>query len=117
MQSRDSCNATLKAIDSITITKNIVSGITDLDYPNVLITAFPNPMDQLVLVSGLSAAKSYTLSLYNGQGQPVRMVQVSGQTVASINSLALKQGIYWLEVYDNTRKRKIGRMALLKIPH
>jgi hypothetical protein len=117
MQTIGSCNTMLTDIDSITITRNLVApaGLIDADYPNTPIISSPNPFDKLITVSGLNASKNYTLSLYNGNGLKVAEMSVSGQTKANFSTLTVSQGLYALKVYDNTKKRKIGTVELMKV--
>ncbi|MHA4811470.1 T9SS type A sorting domain-containing protein [Flavitalea flava] len=114
MQITDPCANFLTATDSVTIIKNAVTAVTDIDFPNTAIVAFPNPIGQFIFVTGLSSSKSYALTLHNNLGMAVRTLQIKGQTRASLPSFDLSSGIYWLEIYDNTRKRRIGQVTLLK---
>lgn len=114
MQTLDKCNQTNLSIDSITITKTTAGGMVDPDFPNSPIGSYPNPVKDKVHVSGLSATKSYTIQIYNNQGVQVSQVTVHGQTEVNINSVSLQSGVYWLQVYDNSRNKKIGITMLLK---
>jgi hypothetical protein len=114
MEMLDKCNQTNISIDSITIIKTNAGGIVDQDFPNSPIGAYPNPVIDNVNVSGLSATKSYTIQIYNSRGTNISQVTVSGQTSVNINSLSLQSGVYLLQVYDNTKSKKIGVIMLLK---
>jgi hypothetical protein len=114
MQTLDKCNQTNYTIDSVMITKTITGGIVDQDFPNATISTYPNPVSNHVYVTGLSATKSYTIQIYNNQGAQVSQVTVVGQTEVNVNFFSQQAGIYTLQVYDNTKNRKIGVMMLLK---
>ncbi|WP_431214152.1 hypothetical protein ACQ86N_04610 [Puia sp. P3] len=70
---------------------------------------------QDVRLTGLSETKAYTLSIRSPSGNEVFRVAVTGQTSAVLEVSSLNPGFYWLEVYDNTRNRRIGHLSLLKV--
>jgi hypothetical protein len=88
--------------------------MVDPDFPNSPIGTYPNPFSDQIHVSGLSATKSYTLQIYNNRGLQISQIMVSGQMEVNISSRSLQPGVYWLQVYDNSRNRKIGVSTLLK---
>jgi hypothetical protein len=114
MQTTNNCNNLLAVTDSISINKNIIDPNGNTNFPQTSIAVNPNPFDQHIGISGLDVATSYTIILYNSSGRKIRMVQVNGQTHVDIGSAMLQKGIYWLEVYDNTRNRRLGKITLLK---
>lgn len=114
MQTLDKCNQINFTIDSLTITKTIAGGLVDPDFPNATITTYPNPISNHVQVTGLSSTKSYTIQIYNNQGAQISQVTITGQTEVNVNSVPQQSGVYMLQVYDNTKNRKIGVMMLLK---
>ncbi len=114
MQTTDACQTEFIVLDSIGVTKNSITGLTDIDYPNSPIISFPNPFVNFIHISGLNASKTYTFTLFNSQGVKVKEVQVSMQTEVDIESAELQNGVYLLQVYDNTKNRVIGTMTLLK---
>jgi hypothetical protein len=67
-------------------------------------------------VTGLDAGRAYQILLVNSQGAWVYAVQVSGQRQVPIEGLVLKQGIYWLEVYDKSTGKRVSRLELMKMP-
>jgi hypothetical protein len=86
----------------------------DPDFPNSPIGSYPNPVTDKIYVSGLSATKSYTIQIYNNQGAQVSQLSVNGQTGVNIYAGSLQSGVYWLQVYDNSKNKKIGTTMLLK---
>ncbi len=114
MQTLDQCNQTNFTVDSVTITKTISGSLVDPDFPNATIGTYPNPVSDHVNVTGLSATKSYTIQIYNNQGAQVSQSTVVGQTDVNVNFFSQQTGVYMLQVYDNTKNRKIGVMMLLK---
>jgi hypothetical protein len=115
MRTSDSCHSAELAMDSIDIVKKVENGLVDPDYPNQTITAGPNPITQSINITGLSTAKSYFIAIINANGNEVTRVSITGQSGATINATLLKQGFYWLEVYDTVRNRRIGHISLLKV--
>ncbi len=114
MQTLDQCNQTRITIDSVTITKSIAGGLVDQDFQNATITTYPNPVSNQVRVTGLNATKSYTIQIYNNQGSQVSQTTVVGETEVNVNFFSQQTGVYMLQVFDNTKNRKIGVMMLLK---
>jgi hypothetical protein len=115
MQMSDACNNMMTTIDSIRIIKNVENGIVDIDFPNTQIQAFPNPANKYFDVSGLSDSKSYTFSLYNNMGTQVKVINVTNQTGVKIDTSVIPQGIFRVEVYDNTKNRRIGIIPIMKV--
>lgn len=115
MRTSDTCYSTEFAMDSIDIVKKAGTGLIDPDNPDQTITAGPNPIIQSINITGLSAAKSYFISIVNANGNEVTRVAITGQSGATINAAQLKQGFYWLEVYDTSHNRRIGHISLLKV--
>jgi len=110
------CGTLLTATDSITIVKTPASGgLIDIDFPNTPIIPYPNPFSQFIDISGLQLGKSYSVSLFNGLGEKVRAVVVTGQGSVQVDAASLQPGIYMLVIYDNTKGRKIGTISLLKV--
>jgi hypothetical protein len=114
MQTTDKCSQTNVSIDSVTITKTSMGGIVDPDFPNSAINTYPNPVSSNVYVNGLSATKSYTIQIYNSLGVPVSQVTVTGQTDANINFSTPPSGLYMMQVYDNSKNRRIGVITMVK---
>jgi hypothetical protein len=114
MQALDKCNQVSVSVDSITITKTAAGGLMDQDFPGSPINTYPNPVGNTIRLTGLSITKSYTIKLYNDRGNRISQLTVSGQPEATINSLSLQSGVYWLQLYDNTKNRKVGVITLLK---
>jgi hypothetical protein len=115
MRTSDTCHSAEFAMDSTDIVKKAGTGLIDPDNPDQTITAGPNPIIQSINITGLSAAKSYFISIVNANGNEVTRVAITGQSSAMINAALLKQGFYWLEIYDTSHNRRIGHISLLKI--
>jgi hypothetical protein len=64
-----SCILNNAALDSINISRKPGTGITDPEYPSVMITAGPNPVTGTLIVNGLQTLKTYIVSLYNADGK------------------------------------------------
>jgi hypothetical protein len=107
MQTLDKCNQTGVTIDSVAITKTIAGGLVDPDFPNTTISTYPNPVNDHVNVTGLSAAKSYTIQIYDNQGAQVSQTTVAGETGVNVNFFSQQTGVYMLQVYD-----MIGRLVI-----
>lgn len=114
MKTSSTCASQQTAIDSVKITRFGSRGLVDPDYPGQTITSSPNPFHNQLNVFGLSADKSYTLILYSQQGKIVRKVKVVGRTVAMVQVPGLSAGSYLLSIYDETKKRLIGTISLVK---
>jgi hypothetical protein len=115
MQTLNACQNTLIAEDSVTIVKTVINGIVDIDYPGISIIAFPIPMYRSLHITGLNPAKRYTLSLVNGAGMNVLSTRAYGSTNMTLDTGTLSQGTYWLEIVDDTRHRRLGMIAIVKI--
>jgi len=114
MKSDDSCVTKPFATDSVSITLNAGKGLSDPDYPNSVIIAYPNPFAGIIHVAGLHTEKTYTLVLTNSNGQVVRRQQIVGVTEYTLSAKSVARGEYWLTVFDNTRNRKIGIIRLMR---
>jgi hypothetical protein len=114
MQTTNSCDSVLTATDSVVLVKvdTVAGAIAVTDTAKM--AAGPNPFVSTFTVTGLDASGSYTLLLVNGEGVRVYALQVNGQTSVRVQGLILKQGIYWLQLYNNATGQRVWRMALLK---
>jgi hypothetical protein len=111
VQTTDACDSVITGLDSIAVVHSVVSTTGGVDSA---IIAGPNPFDQFINVQGLNPAESYSIYLYDGQGARVWSLLVTGQTVARMTGPAVKQGIYWLEVVDNSSGKRVDRMTMFK---
>jgi hypothetical protein len=114
MKTSDGCYAFQTNTDSIKVIRSTVTGLRDMDYPNQLITVYPNPFKQIINVNGLSTGKTYTLTINSLGGQQVYRQQISNRNNYSIDKNILVSGSYWLTIYDNNKKRAIGTIPVIK---
>ena len=117
MTTLDRCGNSGISIDSVSSTKKADGGIIDADFPNTPIVSYPNPVLNEIHVSGLSPVKSYMIEVYNSQGNKVAQLSVSNNTDAFLNSQTLGPGVYSVQVYDNSRERRIGILRIVKGGH
>lgn len=114
MKSNANCVVVNTATDSILLVRSSVTGITDPDMPNQLISISPNPFKDAIVVSGLSSSKSYTVTLYNFEGKQLLSRRVSNRSTLNIARQHQATGIYWLSIFDEKRKQHLGTVKLLK---
>jgi hypothetical protein len=113
MRSNSTCNLNQTNIDSIKITRSAATGLTDIDFPDQRIIIYPNPFGGSISINGLQLSKSYTVTLVNSLGQALLKRTVRNRTETKINQ-QVPSGIYWLSIYDITKKRLVGSEALIK---
>jgi uncharacterized repeat protein (TIGR01451 family) len=114
MKTSSNCYTQQTVTDSIRITRFGSRGLIDPDYPDQVITSNPNPFRDQINIYGLSTDKSYTIMLYNQQGKVMRKARVAGRTLATLQVPGLAAGGYTLSIYDETKNRLIGTIAILK---
>jgi uncharacterized repeat protein (TIGR01451 family) len=114
MKTSETCYTTQTNIDSITIRRDQATGIIDADNPGQVINIYPNPFNGPVTIDGLSTAKTYVVSVSNLNGQIVYSKRVTNRSTIDINRLKDANGVYWLSVYDEKKKRLLGSIKLLK---
>jgi uncharacterized repeat protein (TIGR01451 family) len=114
MKTSEDCYIMQTNIDSITIRRDMSTGITDTDNPGQVITAYPNPFKGAITVTGLSTAKTYVVTVYNVKGQTVLSKRVANRTTTDLNQIQNGAGVYWLSIYDDKNKRLIGSIQLVK---
>ena len=115
MKTSDTCYAAPTATDSILLIRDVSTGISDPDNPSAAISVLPNPFRHQIVVKGLSSFKVYRISLLNSNGQTVYTKVVSQHTVEYINGLNISAGVYWIKLFDETKKRELGVMKLTKL--
>jgi len=113
MRTSESCYASAIAIDSIDITKSTTTAVIDIDFPDSKIYVYPIPFTGTFYIKGLQMSKSYFISLVNSMGQSVfqKRVQHSGEINITNDS---SSGNYWLTIYDETKRRLLGVIAVVK---
>ena len=114
MKSNALCISNDVGIDSIKLTRDISTGITDPDNPGAIIKLYPNPSVKELYITGLSAAKTYTISLSNLNGQLIKQVRVTNRTNTELMLQSLKGGIYMLTIYDEKKKQLLGSVKIIK---
>jgi hypothetical protein len=114
MKSNATCITTQTALDSILIVKTGISGLVDPDFPGVRINSTPNPFRGQLMLSGLNAGKAYTITIHNMQGRQTFKMRVGNRTTASLHVPGYMAGTYLLSIYDETKKRLIGTIEIVK---
>jgi uncharacterized repeat protein (TIGR01451 family) len=114
MKSNASCVVANTATDSVLLKRNFVTGINDPDMPGQVINIYPNPFRDVIMIKGLSAAKTYTVTLYNLEGKQIVSRRVSNRSTLNITRQHQATGTYWLSIYDEKRKQLLGTVKLLK---
>ncbi|HEX6426164.1 MAG TPA: T9SS type A sorting domain-containing protein [Niastella sp.] len=114
MKTSEDCYTVQTNIDSITIRRDMSTGITDTDNPGQVITVYPNPVNGPITINGLSTAKIYTVTIVNLKGQEVFRKRVANQSTTSISEFKGVSGVYWLNIYDEKRNRPLGSVQLIK---
>lgn len=114
MKTSEDCYTVQTNIDSITIRRDMSTGITDTDNPGQVITIYPNPVNGPITINGLSTGKTYTFTIVNLQGQVIFTKRVANQRTTSISTFKGESGVYWLNIYDEKRNRTLGSVQLIK---
>lgn len=114
MTTSDTCYTGQTATDSIQVVRNAVNGLIDPDYPNSPILVYPNPFSNAILLTGLSSAKMYEITIYNASSQVVDRQRLAGAVTITLNEASLAGGDYWIDIYDATRNRRIGSINIIK---
>ncbi len=114
MKTSATCYVVNTAVDSILLQRSSVTGITDPDMPGRVINVYPNPFKDVIMLNGLSAAKTYTVTLYNFEGKQLLSRRINNRTSFSIARQHQAAGIYWLSVFDEKRKVLLGTVQLVR---
>ncbi len=114
MKSNALCISNDTGIDSIKLTRDMSTGITDPDNPGKVISLYPNPFNKQVFISGLSVGKSYMISVTNLNGQLIQQIRISNRLNAELLLQISKAGTYFLSIYDEKKKQFLGTIKLLK---
>ncbi|HEY1199909.1 MAG TPA: T9SS type A sorting domain-containing protein, partial [Niastella sp.] len=114
MKTSENCYTARENIDSITIRRDISTGIIDADNSGQVITIYPNPVTGPVTINGLSTGKVYIFTIVNLQGQVVHTKRVANQSTATIPNFKGVSGLYWLKIYDEKKNRSLGSVKLIK---
>lgn len=114
MKTSESCYSAQTNIDSVTVRRDMSTGITDVDFPGQVITVYPNPVTAPVTISGLSSSKTYSLTITNLQGQVIYRQHAGNQTAVTLHAFKAQAGVYWLTIFDEKRNRSLGSVKLIK---
>jgi len=108
------CYTTKSDTDSIKIVRSPATGIIDIDNPSQLILVYPNPFERSISIKGLNTAKEYRFTLYSQDGKLLLVKKLKNSLTAELDQLNLPAGVYTLYIYDETKKRSLGIVKLLK---
>lgn len=114
MRTSENCYTAQENIDSITICRDVSTGITDTDNPGQVITVYPNPVKGPITIKGLSTSKTYIFTIVNLQGQVVLTKRVANQSTANITEFNGAAGTYWLKISDEKNSRTLGSLQLIR---
>jgi uncharacterized repeat protein (TIGR01451 family) len=114
MKSSAACYTVQSNIDSVKIERATITGLTDVDFPNQEIKIYPNPFSRVINITGLNTAKGYTIIINDLKGVQVYGHQINNVNNYIVNKQSLLTGQYWLTIYDNSKKKLIGTMPLIK---
>lgn len=113
MRSSEQCYNSLTAIDSITIIRDIATGILDPVAEDKTVQPFPNPFRDKVYLKGLSPLYTYTLTLQDLQGRVLYSTRLINPSNPSL-SFPVNPGIYLLTIYDEHNKSLLTTLKLVK---
>ena len=98
--------------DSIQIELKTVTGIVDVDAPQVSINVYPLPFKDYLTIQGLLPSKTYRLTLVSAQGNEIKTATVKNQSSYTIKTEELPAGVYVLRVLKE--QRHLGAMQVIK---
>lgn len=113
MTSNRACLNFNQVIDSIHITRDLVTGIVDPAFPGTEITVYPNPSRGPLKIGGLQASGKYLLEIMDAHGRKVFSRTFTGSTFYSFE-LPGVNGLYLLSITDSRKKKLLGTVKLLK---
>lgn len=113
MRTSLSCYTVTTDLDSIDITRPVLTGIRDIDFPSQEITIYPVPFNRSFEIHGLQSSKTYSITLINSIGQVILQKTIKNTTDMVVTHF-MPSGNYWLSLYDNTKLRLIGTVPLIK---
>jgi len=113
MQSGEQCVTINTVLDSIKIVRLAVTGIVDVDFPTMVITAYPNPFKSEITVKGLQSSGTYMIQLVSGSGAVIRTEKVQHKAAVTFHNLDHAKGTYFLRLFDKKKNRWIGSMPVI----
>ncbi|MHA4842529.1 DUF7619 domain-containing protein [Flavitalea antarctica] len=115
MKTSEGCYTTLTAIDSVKITRNLMTtSVTDVDYPGIAITGYPNPFTNGFTIKGLSTNKTYSVTIYDARGVILDAYKFSNKTTHLLNTAKFVRGTYWISIRDMKKNRLIGTLKAVR---
>ena len=115
MKTSESCYTSLTTVDSIKIIRLSVTSIVDINFPGATIIAYPNPFKSDLTIKGLQPVVSYTIQLIDATGRIIVAKDVENKSSIAFNNISLKNGKYFIRLYDKKTSRLIGSISVLKI--
>jgi uncharacterized repeat protein (TIGR01451 family) len=113
MKTSDTCYTTQTVIDSIHLLLNTAIGLVDPDFPNQVISIYPNPFNHMLTISGLQTSKAYDIIITDANGRQVLTQQPINVQQWVIAPIVVAKGVYELRLYDETKNRSIGIIKLV----
>ena len=113
MKTSETCFKSETNEDSVKISRDVTTGITDPDNPGQVIRVFPNPFKGQFRLNGLDMAKVYTIMISNASGKQVLTRKITRSSSALISLSMKPAGIYLLSIYDEKKKYLIGTITLI----
>lgn len=115
MNSSEACVTPAQVTDSVKLIKNLTTtGVTDVDYPGMVINNYPNPVTNELHISGLNTGKQYSLQVFDSKGTLVHTYQANNTTLKTITTGGWKQGSYWIRIIDLKKVRVLGSLKVIK---
>lgn len=84
---------------------DVIEATNDASFSSIHI--YPNPVKDVLHVSGLSLINNYELIIMNEKGTVLKIYNVSNVSVSDINVSGLKQGNYYLLINSNNTKQTL----------
>ncbi|HTE27729.1 T9SS type A sorting domain-containing protein, partial [Flavitalea sp.] len=115
MKTSEACYTAVNAIDSIKITKSLMTtSVTDVDNPGVTIAGYPNPFISDFTLKGLLASKTYSVIIYDARGVVINSYKFSNKTIHTLNTSQLGTGTYWISIRDAKKNKLIGTLKAVR---
>lgn len=89
-------------------------GLEDNHQPKKNLGIFPNPSNSIIHFSFKSIGDSYTLEIYNSNGQKVHSFEISeGISLISWDAVHLPKGLYYAKLMTDQKVIAVGKLMLV----